>query len=86
MHCGPSSYENHLQALFKVRQTGSLLDFQLDFERLCNRVVGFSLESISDCFLFGLCFDTQKELAILLPTSISQAIGLARLIDAKLQD
>ncbi|KAL0298688.1 UNVERIFIED_CONTAM: hypothetical protein Sradi_6528600 [Sesamum radiatum] len=86
MRCDPSSYENHVQALFKVCQTGPLLDYQLDFERLCNRVVGLSLESISDCFLFELCSDTQKELAILHPTSISQAIGLARLIDTKLQD
>ncbi|KAL0322348.1 UNVERIFIED_CONTAM: hypothetical protein Scaly_2531200 [Sesamum calycinum] len=85
MRCDPSSYENHLQALFKVCQTGSLLDYQLDFEKLCPRVVGLSPESISDCFLFGLCSDTHKELAILHPTSILQAIGLARLIDTKLQ-
>ncbi|KAL0361425.1 UNVERIFIED_CONTAM: hypothetical protein Sradi_3827000 [Sesamum radiatum] len=83
---GPSSYENHRQALFKVRQTGSLMEYQLEFERLCNRVVGLSPESILDCFLSGLRSDIQKELAILHPMTISQAIGLARLIDLKSQD
>ncbi|KAL0444650.1 UNVERIFIED_CONTAM: hypothetical protein Slati_2187700 [Sesamum latifolium] len=81
---GPSSYENHRQALFKVRQTGSLQDYQLEFECLCNRVVGLSRDSILDCFLSRLRLNIQKELAILHPTSISQAIGLARLIDSKL--
>ncbi|KAL0289871.1 UNVERIFIED_CONTAM: Retrovirus-related Pol polyprotein from transposon [Sesamum angustifolium] len=46
--------------LFKLRQHGSVTDFQAEFEWLCNRV-----------------------LAVLRPSSISQAVGLANLIEAK---
>ncbi|KAL0303885.1 UNVERIFIED_CONTAM: Retrovirus-related Pol polyprotein from transposon.6 [Sesamum radiatum] len=47
---GPSSFENHQAALFKLRQRGS------------------------------------RELAVLQPSSISQAVGLAKLVEAKLLD
>ena len=37
---GPFAYENHQQALFKLQQTATVLEYQHDFERLCNRVTG----------------------------------------------
>lgn len=82
---GPSSFENHQQALFKLQQTGTVSDYQREFERLCNRVVGLSQPAILDCFLSGLRLEIHHELAILNPTSISQAIGLAKLVETKLQ-
>ncbi|KAL0373933.1 UNVERIFIED_CONTAM: hypothetical protein Sradi_3309000 [Sesamum radiatum] len=33
---GPSSYDNHEAALFKLRQRGSVADLQVEFECLCN--------------------------------------------------
>lgn len=80
---GPSSYDNHQQALFKLKQTTSVAEYQKEFERLCNRVTGPSSVAIVDCFVFGLKFTIQNELAIHRPTSISQAIGLAKLIESK---
>ncbi|KAL0297786.1 UNVERIFIED_CONTAM: Retrovirus-related Pol polyprotein from transposon.6 [Sesamum radiatum] len=35
---GPSSFDNHQAMLFKLRQRGSVAEFQAEFERLCNRV------------------------------------------------
>ncbi|KAK4416013.1 hypothetical protein Salat_2708700 [Sesamum alatum] len=83
---GPSFYESHRHALFKLRQEGPFANFLLKFERLCNRVVGLSPEATLDYFLFGLRPEIQRELVVLHPTSISQAISLARLIDSKLND
>ncbi|MCI10163.1 hypothetical protein A2U01_0031255, partial [Trifolium medium] len=80
---GPSTYDNHQQALFKLKQTTSVADYQRDFERLCNRVTGLSPIAIVDCFVSGLKFHIQNELAIHQPTTISQAIGLAKLIESK---
>ncbi|XP_050908813.1 uncharacterized protein LOC127122537 [Lathyrus oleraceus] len=80
---GPSAYDNHQQALFKLKQTASVADYQRDFERLCNRVTGLSPLAITDCFVSGLKFHIQNELAVHQPTSISQAIGLAKLIESK---
>lgn len=81
---GPSSFENHQQALFKLRQKASVTTYQRDFERLCNRVVGFPPTAILDCFLSRFRPEIQHELAILKPTSISDAIGLAKLVESKL--
>ncbi|KAL0419018.1 UNVERIFIED_CONTAM: Retrovirus-related Pol polyprotein from transposon [Sesamum radiatum] len=83
---GPSSFDNHEAMLFKLRQHDSVTDFQAEFARLCNRVVGLPPESILNCFISGLRLDIQRELAVLRPSSISQAVCLAKLIEAKNAD
>ncbi|KAL0297748.1 UNVERIFIED_CONTAM: hypothetical protein Sradi_6826900 [Sesamum radiatum] len=80
---GPSSFDNHEAMLFKLRQHGFVTDFQAEFERLCNRVVGLPPESILNCFISGLRPNIQWELAVLRSFSISQVVGLAKLIEAK---
>lgn len=37
---GSSTFENHQAALFKLRQTGIVMEYQLQLETLSNRVVG----------------------------------------------
>ncbi|KAL0291649.1 UNVERIFIED_CONTAM: hypothetical protein Sradi_7018500 [Sesamum radiatum] len=83
---GPSSFDNHQAMLFKLRQYGTVTEYQTEFERICNRVVGLSPESILNYFISGLRPDIQRELSILQPSSISQAVGLAKLIEAKYID
>lgn len=83
---GPSTYDNHQEELFKLRQEGSVSDYQAKFEKLRNRVLGLPTEAILNCFISGLYPDIQNELAIQKPHSISQAIGLAKLIEAKHKD
>ncbi|PNX55841.1 hypothetical protein L195_g049472, partial [Trifolium pratense] len=80
---GPSSFDNHQQALFKLRQTTTVADYQREFERLSNRVTGLSSVAIVDCFVSGLKPHINHELAIHQPHSISEAIGLAKLIESK---
>nr|KYP61158.1 hypothetical protein KK1_023583 [Cajanus cajan]KYP68329.1 hypothetical protein KK1_021950 [Cajanus cajan] len=81
---GPSSYENHQQMLFKLRQKGSVIDYQVEFERISNRVYGLSPDSILHCFISGLLPEIQEELALHRPQSINQAIDLAKLVESKL--
>jgi len=45
---GPSAFENHQQALFKLKQIGTVVEYQKDFERLCNRVHGLNPVAITD--------------------------------------
>nr|KYP62500.1 hypothetical protein KK1_017036 [Cajanus cajan] len=66
---GPSSYENHQQMLFKLRQKGSVIDYQVEFERISNRVYGLSPDSILHCFISGLLPEIQEELALHRPLS-----------------
>lgn len=81
---GPSSYENHQATLFKVCQTGTVAEYQAEFERLCNCVIGLTPEATLNCFISGLRLDIQQEMAIQRPHGITQAIGLAKLIEDKL--
>ncbi|XP_058788145.1 uncharacterized protein LOC131662390 [Vicia villosa] len=83
---GPSTYENHQAQLFKLRQHGSVAEYQANFERLGNRVLGLPSEAILNCFISGLIPEIRNELAIHQPFSISQAVGLAKLIESKLKD
>ncbi|XP_058746775.1 uncharacterized protein LOC131619725 [Vicia villosa] len=83
---GPSSYENHQAELFKLKQEGSVVEYQTKFEKLGNQVHGLPPDAILNCFISSLNLDIQHEMAIHKPTSISQAIGLAKLIESKLKE
>ncbi|XP_058742330.1 uncharacterized protein LOC131614797 [Vicia villosa] len=83
---GPSSFDNHQAELFKLKQEGSVVDYQTKFEKLGTQVVGLPAEAILNCFISGLTSDIRNEMAIHKPTNISQAIGLAKLIESKLKD
>ncbi|XP_058732695.1 uncharacterized protein LOC131604261 [Vicia villosa] len=83
---GPSTFENHQAELFKLKQLGSVMEYQTKFEQLGNKVIGLPAEAILNCFISGLQLEIQNELAIHKPTTISQAIGLAKLIESKLKD
>jgi hypothetical protein len=83
---GPSTYANHQAELFKLRQSGTVSEYQAQFERLGNRVIGLPAEALLNCFISGLHTDIRNEMAIQHPTSITQAIGLAKLIEAKIKD
>ncbi|XP_058733853.1 uncharacterized protein LOC131605523 [Vicia villosa] len=83
---GPSTYENHQAQLFKLRQHGSVTEYQASFEKLGNRVIGLPPDAILNCFISGLIPEIRSELAVQRPQSITHAIGLAKLIEAKLKD
>jgi hypothetical protein len=83
---GPSTYENHQVQLFKLKQTGTVSEYQASFEKLANRVMGLPADAMLNCFISGLHADIKNELAIQRPYTISQAIGLAKLVEAKIRD
>ncbi|XP_058777144.1 uncharacterized protein LOC131651501 [Vicia villosa] len=49
-------------------------------------VIGLPPEAMLNCFISGLIPEIRNEIAIHQPYSISQAVGLAKLIEAKLKD
>ncbi|XP_058761394.1 uncharacterized protein LOC131634786 [Vicia villosa] len=83
---GPSTYANHQAELFKLKQTHLVVEYQAQFENLGNQVVGLSRDAILNCFISGLTPEIQSEIAIHKPVSISQAIGLAKLIESKIRN
>ncbi|XP_019430040.1 PREDICTED: uncharacterized protein LOC109337515 [Lupinus angustifolius] len=83
---GPSAYANHQAELYKLKQLTTVTDYQRRFEKLCNKVVGLSPEMILNIFISSLKLEISRELAILQPHSVSHALGLAKLIESKLND
>lgn len=81
---GPSSFDNHEASLYKLQQTGSVLEYQQQFETLSNRVTGLSAISLLNCFLSGLRREIHHELTVLKPVSLPQAIDLAKLVETKI--
>lgn len=80
---GPSYFENHQAALFKPRQLGSVMEYQQHFETLSNRVFGMPADMLLNCFISDLKPEIQRELSIIKPHSLSHAIGLSKLLEAK---
>lgn len=86
LHFGPSTFENHQAALFKLRQTSSVMDYQQQFEALSNQVMGLTPELFLNCFISGLRQDIQREIVVHHPYTLPQAMGLAKLLEAKILD
>ncbi|XP_058741863.1 uncharacterized protein LOC131614269 [Vicia villosa] len=83
---GPSTYANHQAELFKLKQEGSVTQYQTQFEKLGNQVFGLPPDAILNCFISGLNQEIRNEIAVHRPTNISQAIGLAKLIESKIKE
>ena len=57
---GPTECEDFDEALSKVRKIGSLRDYQKEFERLGNRVHGWSQKALVGSFMGGLQSEISK--------------------------
>ncbi|KAL0444360.1 UNVERIFIED_CONTAM: hypothetical protein Slati_2158700 [Sesamum latifolium] len=86
LHFGPSTYDNHQATLFKLRRRGTVAEFQAEFKRLGNHIVGLPPEALLNCCIFGFQSDIQRELVMLQPLTFSQAFGLAKLLEVKAND
>lgn len=85
LHFGPSKFTNHQAELFKLHQLGIVSDYQLQFEKLHNRVHGLTPKVILNCFILGLILEICTEMSILRPSSLANAIGFAKLVEAKVK-
>ncbi|KAH7567945.1 hypothetical protein JRO89_XS07G0195100 [Xanthoceras sorbifolium] len=54
---GPTDCEDFNEALSKIKQTGSLRDYQKEFERLGNRVHSWTQKALVETFMGGLKID-----------------------------
>ncbi|XP_038701835.1 uncharacterized protein LOC119998561 [Tripterygium wilfordii] len=81
---GPSQFEDFAEILAKLRQTGSLREYQKEFEKYLNRVDGLPEACLISCFIGGLIDEIRVEVKILQPSTLISTMGLARLIEHKL--
>ncbi|MCH87619.1 hypothetical protein A2U01_0008493, partial [Trifolium medium] len=80
---GPSEFERPRASLFKLTQTGSLDDYYLEFTSLANRSTGLTAEALLDCFISGLHTELQREVISQTPSTLVQAVAIARLYEDK---
>lgn len=81
---GPTECENFDEALSRVGQTGSLCDYQIEFERLGNRVQGWTSKALVGTFMSGLKPEIADGIRMFKPNSLKEAISLARKRDEQL--
>ena len=78
---GPSECENFDEALSRIRQTGSLCEYQREFERLGNRVRGWTQKALVGTFMGGLRTDISDGIRMFKPQTLKDAINFARMKD-----
>ncbi|GKE78358.1 ty3-gypsy retrotransposon protein, partial [Tanacetum coccineum] len=83
---GPCKYEDPQGALSKLLQTGTVAQYQSEFEKLMNRVTGISENLLISFYVSGLKPNLQRELLVAKPTSLGDAFSLARVTEARLED
>ncbi|GJZ52542.1 ty3-gypsy retrotransposon protein [Tanacetum coccineum] len=79
----PCKYEDPQGALSKLLQTGTIAQYQSEFEKLMNRVTDISEGLLISFYVSGLKPSLQRELLVSKPTSLGDAFALARVTEAR---
>jgi len=79
-------YEDPTGLLCKLQQRSSVSAYLSEFESLANRVVGLPATFILSYFISGLNPTIHREVQVLQPVSLVQAVTYARLQEEKLLD
>lgn len=82
---GPNSYEDAMGNLTKLRQTTTVRAYQEQFEILANKTQNLPKTFFISCFISGLKDEIQPGVLMFTPTSITQAIGLAKLQETSIE-
>ena len=76
---GPSAFEDPVGAFTKLKQTGSVEEYQTTFEILSNKVHGVNEEFRISTFLSGLKDELRIMVTMFKPNTLAATFGLARL-------
>ena len=68
-----------MKALTCLKQTSSMVAYKGNFEILSNRLVGLSESHKLSCFLSGLKDEIRLPMRMLVPKSLNEAFGLAKI-------
>nr|CAD1835788.1 unnamed protein product [Ananas comosus var. bracteatus] len=82
---GPTQYQDFFGDLTKLKQMGSVRDYQTQFERLLIRVGTLTAIQQVGCFVSGLKESIRTDVQACKPSTLSAAIGLARLYESREQ-
>ncbi|KAK3184816.1 hypothetical protein Dsin_032102 [Dipteronia sinensis] len=80
---GPTQFQDFFGELIKLQPVGIIRDYQTQFEKLLSKVGHLPQDRQVSCFINGLCDNIKADVLAGRPTSLSSAIGLARLYEAR---
>lgn len=80
---GPSPYEDHNTQLTKLKQTGTIANYEVKFQLLTNRNHGLPESVLKGCYIGELRPDIQCEVIASQPYNLQQAIGHSILYEGK---
>ena len=76
---GTSTYNDPMEALTRLKQTTSVVSYKGNFEILSNRIKGLSKSHKLSCILSGLKDEIRFPIRMLVPKSLNDAFGLAKI-------
>ena len=72
----PSGCEDFDEALSRIKQLGTLRDYQREFEKLGNRVRGWTQKALVRTFMGGLKAEISDGIQMFKPNSLKETINL----------
>ncbi|KAH9657212.1 hypothetical protein KPL70_022965 [Citrus sinensis] len=81
---GPTDCEDFDEALSRVKQIGTLREYQKEFEKLGNRVQRWTQKALVGTFMGGLKSEISEEIRMFRPRTLKEAISLVRMKDEQL--
>ena len=75
----PTDAEDFDEALSKIKQVGSVKDYQKEFEQLGTRVRGWTQKALIGTFMGGLKIEIADGIRLFKPKTIKEAMNLARM-------
>ena len=82
---GPTEFDDFFGDLTRLKQIGSVQEYQIQFEKLLSRVGKLNQPQQVTCFVGGLKESMRIDIQAMKPTTLSAAIGLAWLYEVKYQ-
>ncbi|KAK9189481.1 hypothetical protein WN943_018078 [Citrus x changshan-huyou] len=80
---GPTDYEDPSKALTRLKQTLTLEAYQETFEKLSHCIDGLPENFLVGCFIAGPKDDIRLDVKIKQPRTLTDAIGVARLVEER---
>ena len=76
---GVTAYDDPKEALIRLKQTSTVIAYKGNFEILSNRIFGLSELHKLSCFLSGLKDEIRLPVRMLVPKTLTEAFGLAKI-------
>lgn len=79
---GGSAFDDKLEELSRLQQTGTVATYMAQFKSLLNEIEGQTEEALITFFIGGLKTEIKNQLKIVRPTSLRKALATTKVYEA----